>query len=111
MDRVKYFRDRSSRNRAREERQILEEEFKRTIRYYGLHQSAWISQAKKQRNHGSQAYAFKQAALLGLLADQCIQYQNNALEKGNLFDKWYVFYIAYCHKIIFPIGSKHILYL
>jgi len=89
VDRVKWFRDRSLRNRAREEREILEEEFKRTIRSYTYMQSVWASQGERQRCPGSRAYAHKQAAMMGRLARECTESQANALKKGEVYDKWY----------------------
>ena len=92
VDRVKYFRERSSRDRAREERDILVEEFKRTIRYYTVYQNAWLLQAAKQSSLGGCAYAHKQAAMFKHLSDQCTRYQDRALEKGSIFDKWYIYF-------------------
>jgi hypothetical protein len=89
VDRVKWFRDRSLRNRAREEREILEEEFKRTIRSYSYLQSVWVSQAENQSSLGSRAYAHKQAAMMERLARECTESQAKALEKANVYDKWY----------------------
>ncbi|PPQ95982.1 hypothetical protein CVT26_016198 [Gymnopilus dilepis] len=88
MDRVKYFRDRSLRNRAREEREILEEEFKRTIRSYSTLKSAWLEQASKYSNPGKRAYAHKQAAMLERLQLECQTFQEMALRKASSYDKW-----------------------
>jgi hypothetical protein len=96
VDRVKWFRDRSLRDRAREECEILEEEFKRTICTYTFLQSVWIGQATKEIHPGSQAYAYKQAAMLERLAQDCMEYQANALKKAEVYDKWYVYSFDYC---------------
>jgi len=89
-DRVKWFRERSLRNRAREEREILEEEFKRVICSYNRQRSVWISQGKKQTEQGSRAYAYKQAAMLERLSHDCTETQNRALKKAEVYDKWYI---------------------
>ena len=88
MDRVKYFRDRALRDRAREEREILEEEFKRTIRSYDVLPTAWLGQAEKASSPGSKAYAHKQAAMLERLSKNCGKQHAKALEKAGEYDKW-----------------------
>ena len=101
MDHVKWFRDRSLRDRAREEREILEEEFKRSICTYTLLQSIWIGQAIKETQPGSRVYAYKQAAMMERLARDCTEYQANALKKAEVHDKWYVYYISfYCSEYL-----------
>jgi hypothetical protein len=89
-DRVKWFRERSLRNRARDEREILEEEFKCVIYSYNRLHSVWISQGNKQTELGSRAYAYKQAAMLERLSRNCTETQNRALKKAEVYDKWYV---------------------
>ena len=88
VDRVKYFRDRSLRDRAREEREILQEEFKRTTRSYKTLQKAWLNQAEKALNPGSRAYAQKQAEMLRRLSESCTKQYARASEKAEDYDKW-----------------------
>jgi len=88
-DRVKWFCERSLRNRAHEERQILDEEFNRTIRSYSYLQSVWVSQGKKQSDPGSCAYAYKQASMLERLARDCMIVQDKVIAKSEVYDKWY----------------------
>lgn len=89
-DRVKWFREQSLRNRACEEREILEEEFKRVICSYNRLRSVWISQGEKQAEKGSRAYAYKQAAMLERLSRDCTETRNRALKKAEVYDKWYI---------------------
>lgn len=89
-DRVKWFRERSLRNRAREEREILEEEFRRVICSYDRLRSVWISQGEKQTEPGSRAYAYKQAEMLECLSRECTETRIRALKKAEVYDKWYV---------------------
>ncbi|KAF8326718.1 hypothetical protein F5887DRAFT_925190 [Amanita rubescens] len=49
MDRVKWFRDRAARDRAREEKEILECEFERAQRSFSEMAKAWKALAKKAR--------------------------------------------------------------
>ena len=88
VDRVKYFRERALRDRAREEREILEEEFKRTIRSYEVLQAAWLGQAENVQSLGSRAYAHKQAAMLGRLGKNCRKQHTKVIEKAEEYDKW-----------------------
>ncbi|PPQ82041.1 hypothetical protein CVT26_003611 [Gymnopilus dilepis] len=90
VDRVKYFRDRSLRDRAREEHAILEEEFERTIRSYNALQDAWKRQAGKASCRGSTAYAYKQAGMLERLSQHCIKQRARATQKAEDFDRWWV---------------------
>ncbi|PPQ82618.1 hypothetical protein CVT26_001627 [Gymnopilus dilepis] len=89
MDRVKYFRDRSLRDRAREEREILEEEFRRTICSYSALHSAWLRQGETTSSAGRKAYAQKQAAMLERLRQNCIKHHAKATQKAEEFDKWF----------------------
>ncbi|PPQ75117.1 hypothetical protein CVT26_008295 [Gymnopilus dilepis] len=100
VDRVKYFRDRSLRDRAREERAILEEEFERTIRSYNTLQSAWRGQATKDSSPGSKAYAYKQASMLERLTQNCINQRAKAAQKAQDFDKWWVALVALFEPVI-----------
>lgn len=93
-DRVKWFRDRSSRDRAREERQILEEEFKRTIRSYDNLCTTWTRQGESQSDAGRRAYAYKQATMFSKLRSDCESYQQRALKKAQAYDEWFKSYIV-----------------
>jgi hypothetical protein len=88
---VKWYRDRSARNRAREEREILEEEFKRSIRSFENLSTVWTALAKEAAiQPGKAAYGHKQAAMYRQLAQNCQERQKIAISKAEEYDKWYV---------------------
>lgn len=90
VDRVKWFRDRSARDRAREEKEILEEEFKRTIRHFQYMQTTWSVLATKKMDAppGYVAYAYKQAAMYERFALDAQKLQTKAEEKLQIYDNW-----------------------
>jgi len=93
VDRVKYFRDRSARNRAREEKEILECEIVRTIRSFDVMQKAWFEIGTWKRKEGALAhssYAFKQAELYARLASDGKVLEEKAKTKGQNYQQWYV---------------------
>ena len=73
MDRVKWFRDRADRDRCREEVQILEAEFDRTIISHQRMAEVWCQLAGEASGPGSTAYAHKKAKMYHGLANQCAQ--------------------------------------
>lgn len=85
MDRVKWFRDRAARDRAREEKEILDAEFQRTIQSFTKMSDVWTTlSAKNASQHSNTAYAQKQAALYHALAEDCREKYDKAiaLRKG-----------------------------
>ena len=80
VDRVKWFRDRAARDRAQEEKEILEAEFCRTIRSFTKMSDVWSKLATKNASkHSNAAYARKQAALYHALAEDCRKTYNKAI--------------------------------
>lgn len=80
VDRVKWFRDRAARDRAQEEKEILEAEFGRTIRSFTKMSDVWSKLATKNASkHSNTAYAQKQAALYHALAEDCRKMYNKAI--------------------------------
>ena len=71
MDRVKWFRDRAARDRAREEKEILESEFERTQRSFSRMAEAWNALAKQNAPHGFRAYACRQASMYDTFNIHC----------------------------------------
>lgn len=90
MDRVKWFRDRSARDRAQEEKEILEEELQRTTRYFKHMQRTWTTLATKIQNPmpGYGPYAYKQAAMYERLAADTEALYLKAKEKCSVYDNW-----------------------
>ena len=64
MDRVKWFRDRADRDRFREEVEILEAEFQRTVISFGRMSEVWSQMATDATGPGSVAYAHRKAAII-----------------------------------------------
>ena len=90
VDRVKYFRDRSARNRAREEKEILESEMARTTRSFVFMQKAWNEIGT--RDHESRAfahsgYAYKQAELYARLASNSKAFEEKAKKKRQIYQQ------------------------
>jgi hypothetical protein len=93
-DRVKWYRDRSHRDRLREEKEILEEELKRTSRYFAYMKGTWLTLAKdhEESRPGKAAYANKQAAVYECLRGAAATHKTKANQKGNQFETWYKHY-------------------
>ena len=83
VDRVKWFRDHAACQRSREEKEILEEEFKRTI-YSSEHwEKIWNELGRKEEAHsGGAVYTFQTAAMFGKLAFDCKEAFKKAKVKG-----------------------------
>ena len=91
VDRVKWFRDRSARDRAREEKEILEEELGRTVRYFRHMQKTWTTLASKKEDiPGYAAYAYKQSAMYERFAIDAEVFQVKAKEKCDVYVDWQV---------------------
>jgi hypothetical protein len=73
VDQVKWFRDRADRDRFREEVQILDAEFKRTIVSFSRMSQVWIELSDKAVDPGNAAYACKKAAMYRGLEEECEQ--------------------------------------
>ncbi|KAJ7710868.1 hypothetical protein B0H17DRAFT_1324341 [Mycena rosella] len=71
MDRVKWFRDRALRDRAVEEEETLEEEFKRAILWFAKTELIWEKMGDDAEEAGAKAYAYKQAAMFHKLGGDC----------------------------------------
>lgn len=93
MDRVKYFRDRSARSRAREEKEILESEMARMSRSFMVTYMAWseIGKQEKEKNAFARAaYAYKQAEIYARLAEDSKAVQAKAEKKEDIYQRWCV---------------------
>lgn len=77
MDRVKWFRDRADRDRFREEVEILEAEFQRTVISFGRMSEVWSQMATDATGPGSAAYAHRKAAMYKGLEEECKQAYTN----------------------------------
>ena len=73
VDRVKWFRDRADRERFREEVEILEAEFERTITSFNRMSDIWTQLASGVTGPGSAAYAQRKAVMYQGLVEECEQ--------------------------------------
>ena len=92
VDRVKYFRDRSARNRAREEKEILESEMSRTTRSFDVMQKAWNEIGTRDHDNRAferSAYAYKQAELYTRLSSNSKTFEEKAEKKKQIYQQWY----------------------
>lgn len=91
-DRVKWYRDRSARDRYMEEKDILEEEMHRTIKYFSFMNKIWTKMGSEciTDQPGSAAYAHKQAAMFGHLEEDMRKKQESAQEKQKEFEAWHL---------------------
>jgi hypothetical protein len=71
VDRVKWFRDRADRDRFREEVQILQAEFERTVVSHKRMAEVWTQLADTVSCPGAVAYAHKKAEMYDGLAQEC----------------------------------------
>jgi hypothetical protein len=93
VDRVKYFRDRSARNRAREEKEILESEMARTTLSFEVTYEAWSEIGKREMEKTAfarAAYAYKQAEIYARLAEDSKAIQAKAEKKEKIYQQWCV---------------------
>ncbi|KAJ7073391.1 hypothetical protein B0H15DRAFT_963765 [Mycena belliarum] len=79
LDRVKWFRDRANRDRAVEQKETVEEEFRRTIASFNKNASAWkaLEDGSSPRS-GRAAYAHLKHVMYMQLAEECLAVQNSA---------------------------------
>lgn len=71
-NKVKWFRARAAHNRAREEKEILEEEFQRACRSFEQMAEVWIELSEQAKdNKGAAGYGYKQSAMYQQLAIDC----------------------------------------
>ena len=68
---MQWFRDRAQMLRWQEEIEIIEEEFRRTIRTYEHMADLWTTLATSHDVGGYSAYAFKQAHMYCQMASDC----------------------------------------
>ena len=102
VERVKYFRDRSARNRAREEKDILESEMARTTRSFVVMQKAWSDiggREHENRRFADSAYAYKQAALYERLANDSKAFEEKAEKKRQVYQQWYNFEVITLNQV------------
>ena len=85
-----WFRERSARNRLREEKEILEEEMKRTVRSFSHLRGMWKTLADRSNAPGEASYAHKQAAMFERLESNSERLRVKALEKCSIYEDWYV---------------------
>ena len=93
---MKWFRERSTRNRLREEKEILEEELKRTVRSFSYLHGMWKTLADRSSAPGEASYAHKQAAIFERLEADCEKLRIKGLEKNAVYQQWYAFLHACC---------------
>ena len=89
VDRVKWFRERSARNRLREEKEILEEELKRTANSFSYLTRMWKNLAGRSSALGEVSYAHKQAAMFERLGADCERLRIKSFEKSTFYKQWY----------------------
>ncbi|KAK6992758.1 hypothetical protein R3P38DRAFT_141697 [Favolaschia claudopus] len=79
LQRVKWFRDRASYDRALEQKELVEEEFKRTIRSFKSHAAAWKTiRDRSEPRSGEAAYAHLKSRMYTRLAEDCEKLQASA---------------------------------
>jgi hypothetical protein len=73
VERVKWFRDRANRDRFKEEKEILEAEFRRTIENRARLADAWSELATRHASErpGAAAYASQQSSMYSMLGEDC----------------------------------------
>jgi hypothetical protein len=83
VDRVKWFRDHAALQRSREEKEILQEEFKRTIRSFEHWEEIWTGLGQNEvAQSGEAIYTFQTAAMFGKLAADCKEAFKKAMSKA-----------------------------
>ena len=82
VDRVKWFRDRADRDRVREEVEILEAEFERTVLSHTRMADVWTQLAGAASGPGAAAYAHKKTCMYRGLAKECSEAYGIALKKA-----------------------------
>lgn len=82
VDRVKWFRDRADRDRFREEVEILEAEFERTVLSHTRMADVWTQLADASSGPGAEAYAHKKACMYRGLANECSEAYDIARKKA-----------------------------
>ena len=72
VDRVKWFRDHAERDRWKEEKETLDEEFVRTEKSHAIMKETWSTLAQNHSDHaGARAYAYRQSEMYCKLAEDC----------------------------------------
>jgi len=108
VDKVKYFRDRAARDRAREEKEILEEELQRTTKFHQIMQQTWLTLADLQSSPGNSAYAFKQASMFERFAQDSGHYKRETKLIGAKYDQWYDFLALYAICVIYITCNRYL---
>ena len=71
VDRVKWFRDRAARDRALEEKEILESEFDHVLRSFSRMAEVWKVLAERNALAGYHSYASRQASMYDAFYHRC----------------------------------------
>jgi hypothetical protein len=81
---VKWFRDRATRDRFKEEKEILEAEFERTIQSRSRLADTWSQLATNHASErpGAAAYASQQSSMYSELGDDCRVLYKRAQKKA-----------------------------
>ena len=89
MDRIRWFRDCSARDRAREEKEILEEEMNCTVKFFRYMQDVWGQLANTTtQGPGHSAYANKQSSMYTHLAEEAEYFRKKAMDKAVIYNDW-----------------------
>jgi hypothetical protein len=105
VDHVKYFGDRAARNRAKEEKELLEAEMDRIVSSFSHMKTTWHTMAQEVSKKPScsclnldgngcihtrarSAYVFKQVDMYQRFESDAEEKRNNIKVKGELFDQW-----------------------
>jgi hypothetical protein len=101
VDRVKWFRDRADRDRWKEEVEILDAEFQRTLVSRARMSQTWSELASKNMAQpGAAAYAYRQSSMYRALADECAKLYQEAKAINTTKDLTHVS----CHPAFFESG-------
>lgn len=88
MDRVKWFRERANRDRYREEVEILEADFERTIFSHFRMAEVWTAMAENCiKEPGAAAYARKKAVMYQNLSNEASKMYTDAKAAADKADK------------------------
>jgi hypothetical protein len=105
VDRVKYFRDRAARDRAKEEKELLEAEMDRVVSSFSRMKAAWHTMAEDVSEkpgcqcsnlngnrcihiHARTAYAFKQVEMHVRFENDAEEKRKYAKDKEDSYNKW-----------------------
>lgn len=106
VDGVKWFQDRAGRNRAREEKEILEEEFRRAITSFEKMSASWKQLGERSsKRRGASGYARKKVDMHAQLRDECEKSWDQAQRKKKEYETWFVSaYLRYSKRLSNPMA-------